>query len=76
MARPILVIVWHLLADPTARLTDLGPGCYQALSDTDRKIRNHIRQIAVTGPSAAAHPFTVSAFPVRTATFRRDHRRW
>ena len=28
MARSILVIIWHLLADPAARFTDLGPGYY------------------------------------------------
>ena len=29
IARSILVIIWHLLADPTARYADLGPGYYQ-----------------------------------------------
>ena len=28
VGRSILVIVWHLLADPTARFHDLGPGFY------------------------------------------------
>ena len=45
VARSILVIIWHLLANPAARFTDLGPGYYQARTDNDRKIRNHIRQI-------------------------------
>lgn len=36
IARSILVFVWHLLADPAARFTDLGAGCYQARIDTDR----------------------------------------
>ena len=49
MARSILVIIWHLLADPAARFTDLGPGYHQARTDTDRKIRNHIRQIQALG---------------------------
>ncbi len=49
MARSILVIIWHLLADPAARFTDLGPGYYQARTDTDRKLRNHIRQIQALG---------------------------
>ena len=49
MARSILVIIWHLLADPTARFTDLGPGYHQARLDTDRKLRNHIRQIQALG---------------------------
>ena len=45
VARSILVIIWHLLADPAARYTDLGPGYYQARTDKDKKIKNHIRQI-------------------------------
>ena len=50
MARSILVIIsWHLLKDPAARFTDLGPGYYQGRLDTDRKIRNHIRQIQAFG---------------------------
>jgi transposase len=49
VARSVLVIIWHLLADPAARFTDLGPGYYQARLDTDRKLRNHIRQIQALG---------------------------
>ncbi len=49
VARSILVIIWHLLSDPAARYTDLGAGYYQARTDTDRKIRNHIRQIQALG---------------------------
>ena len=49
VARSILVIIWHLLKDPAARFTDLGPGYYQGRLDTDRKIRNHIRQIQALG---------------------------
>ena len=49
VARSILVIIWHLLANPEARFTDLGPGYYQARTDVDRKLRNHIRQIQALG---------------------------
>jgi transposase len=49
VARSILVIIWHLLSDPAARYTELGPGYYQARLDTDRKLRNHIRQIQALG---------------------------
>src|SRR5580704_13679361 len=49
VARSVLVIIWHLLADPAARFTDLGPGYYQARLDTDRKLRNHLRQIQALG---------------------------
>jgi transposase len=49
VARSILVIIWHLLKDPAARFTDLGPGYHQARLNTDRKLRNHIRQIQALG---------------------------
>jgi transposase len=49
VARSILIIIWHLLANPETRYTDLGPGYYQSRTDTDRKIRNHIRQIRALG---------------------------
>jgi transposase len=49
VARSILVIIWHLLSDPAARFTDLGSGYYQARLDTDRKLRNHIRQLQALG---------------------------
>ena len=53
VARSILVIIWHLLANPDARFADLGPGYYQARTDTDRKLRNHIRQIQALGFTVA-----------------------
>jgi transposase len=49
VARSILVIIWHLLNNPETRYTDLGYGYYQARTDTDRKLRNHIRQIQALG---------------------------
>ena len=45
VARTILVIIWHLLADPAARYDDLGDDYYISPIDTDRKIRSHIRQL-------------------------------
>jgi transposase len=45
VARSILVIVWHLLANPTARYQDLGAGPYASRIDKDRKTRSHIRQL-------------------------------
>ena len=49
VARSILVIIWHLLADPAARYTDLGYCYYQDRTDKDRKLRNHMRQIEALG---------------------------
>jgi Transposase IS116/IS110/IS902 family len=37
IARSILVIVWHLLADPTARFRDLGADYHTSRIDTGRK---------------------------------------
>src|SRR5689334_14899210 len=44
---------WRLLADPATRFTDLGPGYHLARLDTDRKLRNHIRQIEALGFTVA-----------------------
>ena len=49
VARSILVIIWHLLNNPEARFTDLGPGYHAARLDADRKIRNHVRQLQALG---------------------------
>jgi len=49
VARSILVIVWHLLADPTARFHDLGADFYSNRIDKDHKTRNHIRQLQALG---------------------------
>ena len=56
IARSILVIVWHLLADPTARFHDLGPDYHSSRIDKDRKIRNHIRQLQALGYSVTLTP--------------------
>jgi transposase len=49
VARSILVIIWHLLADPAARYTDLGPGHYETTINNNRKARSHIRQLQALG---------------------------
>jgi transposase len=56
VARSILVIVWHLLADPAARYHDLGAGYWADRTDKDKKARNHIRQLEALG-------FTVTLAP-------------
>ena len=57
VARSILVIIWHLLASPEAQFTELGYGYYQARTDKDRKIKNHIRQIE----ALLGHPVTIAS---------------
>jgi transposase len=49
VARSILVIIWHLLANPAARFHDLGAGYYDTRIDKNRKTRNHIRQLEALG---------------------------
>jgi transposase len=49
IARSILVIVWHLLADPAARYHDLGADYYPSRIDKNRKTRNHVRQLEALG---------------------------
>jgi transposase len=53
VARTILVIIWHLLADPAARYHDLGAGYHTSRIDTGKKVRNHIRQLEALGFTVA-----------------------
>lgn len=56
VGRSILIIVWHLLNDPDARYTDLGPGHYETLINTSRQRRNHIRQLERLGYKVTLEP--------------------
>ena len=49
IARSILVIVWHLLADRSTRYQDLGAGYYASRIDKNRKTHNHVRQFEALG---------------------------
>jgi hypothetical protein len=49
VARSILVIIWHLLSEPAARYTDLGPGHYETAINKNRKARSHVRQLEALG---------------------------
>jgi transposase len=56
VARSLLVIIWNLLADPTARFHDLGPDYYTSRVVTERKLRNHITQLAALGYRVTLEP--------------------
>jgi transposase len=56
VGRSILVIIWHLLADPAARFTDLGPDWHTRKGDRDRKIRTHLRQLEALGLQVTITP--------------------
>ena len=49
VARSILVIIWNLLSDPTTRYHDLGADYHTNRTNTDSKIRNHVRQLQALG---------------------------
>jgi transposase len=55
VARSLLVIIWHLLADPTARFHDLGPDYHQR-TDTAKQTRDYIRRLEALG-----HTVTLTA---------------
>lgn len=56
VGRSILVIVWHLLADPDARYHDLGSDFYDNRIGPERKKRNHVRQLEALGYTVTLEP--------------------
>jgi transposase len=49
VARTILVIIWHLLADPAQRYRELGPDWHQRKTNRDKEIRRHLRGLQAHG---------------------------
>jgi len=49
IAKSILVIVWHLLANPHARYRDLGSDFYTTRVNAERKVRNLVHQLEALG---------------------------
>ena len=56
VARSILVIVWHLLSDPTARFHDLGADFYTTHVDKDRRTRHLVHQLRALGHQVTLTP--------------------
>lgn len=56
VARSILIIVWHLLADPTARYRDLGADYHSTHIHTARKTSNLRRQLEALGYTVTLQP--------------------
>jgi transposase len=56
VGRSILIIVWHLLSDPTVRFHDLGPGFYDTRIDAERRKRSHVRQLEALGYKVTLEP--------------------
>ena len=56
VGRSILVIIWHLLADPNTCYHELGPHYYDRHVNTAAKRRNHIRQLEALGYKVTLEP--------------------
>ena len=56
VGRSILVIIWHLLSDPNAHFTDLGPDFYDKRIDPERRKQTHIRQLQALGYKVTIEP--------------------
>jgi transposase len=56
VGRSILVIIWHLLSDPSARYHDLGPGFYDTRINAEHRKRNHVRQLEALGYKVTLQP--------------------
>jgi transposase len=52
VGRSILVIIWHLLANPEARYTELGSGWHARKTDTDRRTRSLLDQLCALHPDS------------------------
>lgn len=53
VARSIMIIAWHLLADPAARYRDLGPDWHARRTNRDKKIRTHLQGLQALGVTVA-----------------------
>jgi transposase len=56
VGRSVLTIVWHLLSDPETRFHDLGADFYDTRTDTERRKRNHVRQLEALGFKVLLEP--------------------
>jgi transposase len=61
VARSILVIVWHLLADPAVRYHDLGPDHYLRSINKQRRTRQLVRQLEALGHHVTLDPTPLAA---------------
>ena len=50
------MIIWHLLANPTARFRDLGADYHTNRIAIQRRIRNHLAQLTAMGYHVTLEP--------------------
>jgi transposase len=56
VARSTLVIIWHLLADPTTRYHELGADFHDRHTNPTRKINSLVRQLQALGHTVTLQP--------------------
>jgi transposase len=56
IGRSILVIIWHLLADPETRYHDLGVDYYPTHHNPEQRKQGHIRQLEALGYTVTLQP--------------------
>ena len=56
VGRSILVIIWHLLSDPTTGFDDLGPDHYERHVNRNRRITTHVRELQALGYRVTLEP--------------------
>lgn len=56
VGRSMLVIIWHLLAEPSTHYQDLGADHHQRHIDTERATRGHVRQLEALGYQVTLQP--------------------
>jgi transposase len=54
--RSILIVVWHLLANPNARFVDLGSDFYEQRVNKERRTRDLVRQLMALGHQVSLSP--------------------
>jgi transposase len=58
VGRSILIIVWHLLSDPTARFQDLGAGLLRHPQRRRARQAQPLRQLEALGDKVTLQPAT------------------
>jgi transposase len=56
VGRSLLVVIWHLLADPDAEFRDLGVGFYDSRVNNNRRARDHVRGLQALGYTVTIQP--------------------
>ena len=72
VGRSMLVIIWHLLADPDTHYHDLGADHYDRHVNTQTKRRNHVRQLEALGYPSPSNPPPSSHTPRARQAARPD----